>query len=89
MVTVQWRRGGGHIFNVEKVNGRVRDYEAQSREATDFDGDYGLRTGIRSGDVQFARVDGLVPTDDVFEFVQEGSKEWRKLASAKRKAASA
>lgn len=79
-VTVQWKGGGGHIFNVERTPDGVRYYEAQSRQRIDFDNDY--RVGAKT-DVRFVRVDDLTPTDAVLEFVREGADEWRTLSTGR------
>lgn len=81
-VTVQWKSGGGHIFNVERTADGVRYYEAQSRTRIDFDSDYAKAAKMNS--VRVARVDDLTPSDAVLEFVQEGADEWQALSTFSR-----
>lgn len=74
-VRIGWAKkygGGGHIFNVEKINGEVRYLDAQnSRAMLDFKRDYASRATRGPYAFDVTRVDDLTPTDDVLEFVQE------------------
>lgn len=83
-ITVQWKGGGGHIFNVEKTPTGVRYYEAQSNREITFDGDYGPLA--KRDSVRYVRVDDLTPTDDVLEFTQEGHDAWKTSTSTGRAA---
>jgi len=75
-VAVNWEGGGSHIFNVEKINGKVRFVDAQKNEP-ELDiytyikrsrGHDNPAAGYRSW--RFMRVDDLEPTDAVMEFVK-------------------
>lgn len=70
-IRVSWDQrygGGGHIFNVEKLNGQVRYIEAQTGQLfapIDF-----YQDQARPGSWGIVRVDDLVPTDRVLDFVE-------------------
>jgi hypothetical protein len=75
-VRVSWDKrygGGGHIFNVEMTEGRLRWIEAQKGRSIKIE-DYMVRAA--GGDQGYTwgivRVDDLAPTDQVLEFVEEG-----------------
>jgi hypothetical protein len=60
--------GGGHIFNVEKINGRVRWIEAQTGRSINID-EY-IFKALPGDSFGFVRVDDLIPTDGVVEFIE-------------------
>ena len=74
-VVAAWKRGGAHIWNAEKVNGKIIFHEGQARvsgsgtpeftarrlESMDFD----WWNTNREASVRFMRVDDLEPTDKV------------------------
>lgn len=68
-ITVGWkgRGAGGHIFNVERTEAGVHYVEAQSGKS-DLDIAHYWRLA-RAGSVLLSRVDDLIPTDAVLEFV--------------------
>lgn len=68
-VTVIWDAGAGHIFNVEKLNGRLVWNEAQSGRFDIRIADYIAKSRRAGADPVwgFARVDDLIPTDGVLD----------------------
>ncbi len=63
VVAIRWNNGGGHVFNVENVNGEVRYIDAQSGKANV--GHY-FNTGHSTS---YVRLDD-VPTPNAGQFVQ-------------------
>jgi hypothetical protein len=70
-VRVQWDAkygGGGHIFSVEKIGGKLRWIDAQPGRTINIDEYiFKAKPGPAFG---FARVDDLFPTDGVIEFIE-------------------
>lgn len=70
-VRVSWDAkygGGGHIFNVEKIDGKVRWIDAQTGRSIDIaEYIFKARPGEAFG---FVRVDDLMPTDALTEFFE-------------------
>jgi hypothetical protein len=70
-VAVTWETGGGHIFNVEKISGKLRFIDAQNA-TSDLDINSYIRRSLGAGKDpgwRFVRVDDLEPTDAVMEFI--------------------
>lgn len=63
IVEIRWNNGGGHVFNVENVNGEVRYIDAQSGRM--YVQDY----FTQGYDTQYLRTDDLA-TPDTSEFTQ-------------------
>lgn len=71
-IRVSWQGGGGHIFNVERINGKVRFLDAQPG-IPDLDVQTYIRASMGGGlDTEwgFARIDDLEPTDAVLEYTE-------------------
>ena len=66
MVGIRWNNGGGHVFNVENVGGRVRFVDGQVAR-----GDVSHYFSQGSG-LKFLRLDDL-PTGNVGPFTTPGS----------------
>lgn len=64
---VSWRGGGGHIINVEKVNGQVRFVDGQNGDIA-INMQHYLRNVEHDG-WSVVRVDDLEPKDSVIEFI--------------------
>lgn len=64
-----WSRGGGHIWNGEKVNGKIVFIEAQSPRGSFDPHEYVRRLGSKPGG--WVRSDNLVPRDGVMDFINE------------------
>jgi hypothetical protein len=70
-VYVAWQSGGAHIFNVERINGKLRFIDAQNA-TSDLDINSYIRRSRGAGSErawQFVRMDDLEPTDAVMEFI--------------------
>lgn len=71
-LVVGWDKGGSHIFNVERINGKIKYIDAQ-KGAYDFDINEYMRLSLGVGKNRawkFIRVDDLQPTDKVMEFIK-------------------
>jgi hypothetical protein len=67
-VRIGWKDGGGHIMNVERMaDGSVRWLEAQTGKAVQA-----TRYTKHGVSFHFVRVDNLVPTDGIAEFMEAG-----------------
>jgi hypothetical protein len=72
---VRWRKGGGHIFSVEKLaDGRVVWFDGQNGKVLSGLEEYG--NSLRAKQILLARVDDLTPGDGLLEFTRPafGSK---------------
>jgi hypothetical protein len=67
-IRVYWEKGGGHIFNVERINGYLRFIEAQEGTFGFNINDY-IALAQPNKSWGFVRVDDLEPTDKVMEFI--------------------
>lgn len=66
VVAVYWKNGGGHVFNVENKNGKIKAVEAQTGKAVS------LKNYIkkaRPGSVNLIRTDNLRVSERAKEFV--------------------
>lgn len=70
-IRVTWANGGGHIFSVERINGQIAFIDAQNGTAKlDIFKYIALSQGAGNDYAWgFARIDDLIPTDQVMEFV--------------------
>lgn len=66
MITVGWKRGGGHAFVAENVDGKVRFLDPQSGEA-----DVNYFAKAKAGALFAYRMDTLDPRDNLADFVRE------------------
>lgn len=64
-VTVQWKTGGAHIFNVERTPAGVRFLEGQTGTPDDAAGHL-----ARAGSAWVMRVDDLTPAEPVLQFLK-------------------
>lgn len=74
-VTLQWKSGGAHVFNVEKLGGRVRLVEAQRGVVDDAMSnlDSYLNRAVSFGN--FMRTDNLVPSEGLIKRLEARSSE--------------
>ena len=62
-----WDRGGAHIWNWEKSDGRISFYEAQAPTGAFPNEKYLDR--LKRGSLRMVRVDDLTPTDDILKVI--------------------
>lgn len=72
VVQVFWKNGGGHVFNVENVNGKVVYADAQTGRRLKSGNDY-MKDTIPSS-VRLIRTDNLQISDRAKQFVTKKSK---------------
>jgi hypothetical protein len=71
----KFKSGGGHIFNIEKANGKIIIHEGQNPDAS-FDNVQTYMTQMKTGSLNIMRVDDLVPTNAVLtDLVEEATPD--------------
>lgn len=71
----KFKSGGGHIFNIEKANGKIIIHEGQNPDAP-FDNVQTYMTQMKTGSLNIMRVDDLVPTNAVLtDLVEEATPD--------------
>lgn len=73
-ITGSWRRGGAHIWNWEKVNGKIVYYDGQPDGLTPDDV-AGYLSRLKADRVSILRLDDLTPADRVKDLVTEGIED--------------
>jgi hypothetical protein len=66
VIGVNWQAGGGHVFSVENVNGRVIAVDAQTGKRSSL---AAAPNGSKPKDTQITRVDNLRVSKRMNEFV--------------------
>lgn len=75
-----WKRGGGHIYNWEKTADGVKFYEGQVLRVTSEDAEKYL-TQMKPDTINVIRVDDLVPTDRLMQYVVAERREIETMLS--------
>lgn len=68
VVEVFWKNGGGHVFNVENIGGKIRYYDAQTGKTVNINEYMGH---AKPGSVNLVRTDNLRVSNRMREFVTQ------------------
>ena len=68
-VEVHWSKGGGHVFNVEKIDGEPKFYDAQVGTG-DATGARDQLRRVKRGKVWLARMDNATPNRGILDYIK-------------------
>lgn len=68
VVQILYKNGGGHVFNVERKNGKTQYIEAQAGKVKDFGDTLKI---VKTGQVALVRTDNLKFSDRAKNFVTQ------------------